>query len=706
MRIVLVAIGLVILLAVGWVLKGLMSDRDERDFAVHYSWIVKWALTLSRETQVAPAGATFDSPRIEVAGHPNRWVVTGDVNWRDATGNEVSEPYTAVVENTCKAYADRKCWELQAFATGERATDLAEATLGGAMTGVAAWQPAAPETPALDDAPASKQQAAAPQPQPDPVLALLEEQAAPTDPAGEAVPEAPALPVAQNTIPLPERKPTPPLRIGEEDIEFALADTIGGSGDGDSLAAIEEASRPLATPADSSAALADAGEIGSDAGAPEVSPSAAENVSVAEAGSEAMPTDADGQVLAGGLEEETPVQDPAAPAAAEPASEAEVAQIDSAAAEPGPAVPLPQQPSAGADTVPAPVAAPAAATVAAAAPPAASEPQAPVPAQPAAVLAAVPPAPAPAPAPIAQRPAPVVQQPAPAPAAPAPATVVVTPQPQPATEVVAIAPQPAPAQPASQAATAQPVLASVPSAAAPAPAVDPALVVLIQDRLDRAGYDPGPVDGRFGGRTQAALREFEADAGLPVTGQPSRTALAALEQHLAVRSTTPQPEPKPQVAALPPEPVTPPPPPAARAPAAQAPAAAIPAPAPAAPATASATPVRVAPAQPTNLIQPAPSAIAPTADESLIFLIQHRLRQAGFAPGRFDGRMNEGTANAIRAYQARSGLPVDGVPTRALLEQLEADVLGGGQRQPLAPTPLGLVPCDTTAGVACAPPPA
>ena len=41
-----------------------------------------------------------------------------------------------------------------------------------------------------------------------------------------------------------------------------------------------------------------------------------------------------------------------------------------------------------------------------------------------------------------------------------------------------------------------------------------------------AGYDPGPVDGLFGDRTAAAIRAFERDAELPVTGQPSETILA------------------------------------------------------------------------------------------------------------------------------------------------------------------------------------
>jgi peptidoglycan hydrolase-like protein with peptidoglycan-binding domain len=231
-------------------------------------------------------------------------------------------------------------------------------------------------------------------------------------------------------------------------------------------------------------------------------------------------------------------------------------------------------------------------------------------------------------------------------------------------------------------------VAALPPAPEPAapPSRDPALVVLIQDRLDRAGYEPGPVDGRLGARTQAALREFERDAGLPVTGEPSRATLAALEERLATRNAAgpQQPQPKPQVAALPAAPARVAPPAAAPAPIQPA----VTAPAPARAPAAAATPVR-APAEPTNLIQPAPGMAPPGADESLIFLIQHRLRQAGFSPGRFDGRMNDATASAIRAYQARNGLPVDGVPSRALLERLEADVLGNGRPQPSAPTPLG-----------------
>ena len=41
----------------------------------------------------------------------------------------------------------------------------------------------------------------------------------------------------------------------------------------------------------------------------------------------------------------------------------------------------------------------------------------------------------------------------------------------------------------------------------------------LQQRLNYIGYDAGPVDGVFGARTQAALRAFQRDHGLPATGR-------------------------------------------------------------------------------------------------------------------------------------------------------------------------------------------
>ncbi len=53
-------------------------------------------------------------------------------------------------------------------------------------------------------------------------------------------------------------------------------------------------------------------------------------------------------------------------------------------------------------------------------------------------------------------------------------------------------------------------------------------VVEMQTLLDRLGYAPGPADGIPGSRTRAALRQFQADAGLPADGHLSLPVLERL----------------------------------------------------------------------------------------------------------------------------------------------------------------------------------
>jgi len=51
---------------------------------------------------------------------------------------------------------------------------------------------------------------------------------------------------------------------------------------------------------------------------------------------------------------------------------------------------------------------------------------------------------------------------------------------------------------------------------------------VMQMRLKDAGFDPGPIDGKLGGQTKAALRQFQRQQGLRVTGtldDDSRKAL-------------------------------------------------------------------------------------------------------------------------------------------------------------------------------------
>ena len=51
----------------------------------------------------------------------------------------------------------------------------------------------------------------------------------------------------------------------------------------------------------------------------------------------------------------------------------------------------------------------------------------------------------------------------------------------------------------------------------------------IQEALNRKGFNAGVVDGYMGTQTQAAIMAAERASGLPITGSPSSTLLAALE---------------------------------------------------------------------------------------------------------------------------------------------------------------------------------
>jgi DNA invertase Pin-like site-specific DNA recombinase/peptidoglycan hydrolase-like protein with peptidoglycan-binding domain len=61
----------------------------------------------------------------------------------------------------------------------------------------------------------------------------------------------------------------------------------------------------------------------------------------------------------------------------------------------------------------------------------------------------------------------------------------------------------------------------------------------VQRRLVRRGYRPGPVDGRFGARTRAAVLWFQIKHGLPRTGRVDARSVVTLRR---ARSTTTTPD--------------------------------------------------------------------------------------------------------------------------------------------------------------------
>jgi uncharacterized caspase-like protein/surface antigen len=62
---------------------------------------------------------------------------------------------------------------------------------------------------------------------------------------------------------------------------------------------------------------------------------------------------------------------------------------------------------------------------------------------------------------------------------------------------------------------------------------DPALVRIVQQKLDALGFTPGPVDGAWGRKTEAAIRSFQQAAGLEATAALDHELSAALDAAMA-----------------------------------------------------------------------------------------------------------------------------------------------------------------------------
>lgn len=161
---------------------------------------------------------------------------------------------------------------------------------------------------------------------------------------------------------------------------------------------------------------------------------------------------------------------------------------------------------------------------------------------------------------LAQQPAvsaPPAQQPAAAPQTTQPATpsvprpVVIVPAPQ----------QPAPTAPqTTQPVTpsvSQPVVSAPPpqqaAVSAPAPQPNPEVLVT-QKLLAQLGYDPGPADGLYGGKTRIAIEQYQRSQNLAVDGQVSSTLLLDLVAATKRKADAPQTDSVTASVAVPPPP--------------------------------------------------------------------------------------------------------------------------------------------------------
>lgn len=197
-----------------------------------------------------------------------------------------------------------------------------------------------------------------------------------------------------------------------------------------------------------------------------------------------------------------------------------------------------------------------------------------------------------------------------------------------------------------------------------------ALIVDIQSALARRNFYHGALDGMFGPRTEAAIRDYELAAGLEPTGEPTAELLAHVRLSTLTAPPVPPAHPLRQTAAAAPGMQTPPPPAAADAPpprqAARAAAEPAPDPIPVRTVTISGAGDPVAELLAQNPLPPAPLV------DGRIESVQRVLAELGYAPGSIDGQLNSATRRAIEDFQIDRGLPVTGDISPRFLDELSA----------------------------------
>lgn len=191
---------------------------------------------------------------------------------------------------------------------------------------------------------------------------------------------------------------------------------------------------------------------------------------------------------------------------------------------------------------------------------------------------------------------------------------------------------PAAADPVAELAGVEPEQPAMAVEAAPVPR-ETALITDIQRELARIGLYNGAIDGVAGERTSAAIRAFEAAAGIAENGTPSPEILAALQAPLPPRQT--------QSIAV-----------ATRDSAAEE--------------------LNRRERERAALIATQEQRLAEARDREAYLAIQTALNRIGYGPLPVDGTAGAGTLDAIRRFELDNGLPVTGQAGDALIARLIA----------------------------------
>jgi peptidoglycan hydrolase-like protein with peptidoglycan-binding domain len=167
--------------------------------------------------------------------------------------------------------------------------------------------------------------------------------------------------------------------------------------------------------------------------------------------------------------------------------------------------------------------------------------------------------------------------------------------------------------------------------------LSPDAVRAVQGKLNALAGFQGQANGAWGPDSEAALRSFQQNNGLQVTGQMNQATAATMGLDIPslIGAAAAGPAPAPQATAAPPPP---------------------PAPAPAPPPAPAAAPAPV---------------FALSSDS--VRMVQARLRQLGFYNGTVDGEWGGGSQTALQAFQQAHGLPADGHLNAASVQAMGID---------------------------------
>lgn len=179
---------------------------------------------------------------------------------------------------------------------------------------------------------------------------------------------------------------------------------------------------------------------------------------------------------------------------------------------------------------------------------------------------------------------------------------------------------------------------------------------MVQRMLSERGYDPGRIDGRPGRKTRAAIREYQEAAGLKVDGKTSdalvdhmvRETVRSVQRMLAVLGYDAG-----TVDGLAGEKTT--------------------------------ASIRLYQELAGLEIDGEPSQkLVDHLTRETVKAAQRMLAERGYDPGQADGHPGRKTTAAIRDYQTRAGLPVDGKVSLILIEHLNASAGISGRGAPIA----------------------